>query len=188
MHRRLLIFIYCLFPLWVFAQQASISKMVETRDFISGDDQRRDFNNDLCALVKVQIVDEITDVEGNVMGDIINKGVEKWVYMAKGSKKMKIHLKRYLPVEVEFNNYKIKALQSNRVYNLVLNINEKTTDNNVKLDRVEMKDMSYILCKIVSVKGGYISFKQDELEGILKVPIKEVSKIKYVSGAQKNFK
>ena len=175
----------CFLPIVANSQQVSVSSMKETTDFIPGDDQRKDFNGDLCALVKVQVVDDIADIEGNIMGDIVNKGVEKWAYMAKGSKSMKIHLKNYLPVEVVFSKYKINSLKSNRVYQIVLNAEKM--NNKPKLDRVEMKDMSYILCKIVSVKGGYISFKQDEIEGILKVPVKEVSKIKYVSGAVKKF-
>ena len=175
----------CFLPIVANSQQVSVSSMKETTDFIPGDDQRKDFNGDLCALVKVQVVDDIADIEGNIMGDIVNKGVEKWAYMAKGSKSMKIHLKNYLPVEVVFSKYKINSLKSNRVYQIVLNAEKM--NNKPKLDRVEMKDMSYILCKIVSVKGGYISFKQDEIEGILKVPVKEVSRIKYVSGAVKKF-
>ena len=175
----------CFLPIVANSQQVSVSSMKETTDFIPGDDQRKDFNGDLCALVKVQVVDDIADIEGNIMGDIVNKGVEKWAYMAKGSKSMKIHLKNYLPVEVVFSKYKINSLKSNRVYQIVLKAEK--IDDKPKLDRVEMKDMSYILCKIVSVKGGYISFKQDEIDGVLKVPVKEVSKIKYVSGAVKKF-
>ena len=139
----------CFLPIVANSQQVSVSSMKETTDFIPGDDQRKDFNGDLCALVKVQVVDDIADIEGNIMGDIVNKGVEKWAYMAKGSKSMKIHLKNYLPVEVVFSKYKINSLKSNRVYQIVLNAEK--IDDKPKLDRVEMKDISYILCKIVSV-------------------------------------
>ncbi len=183
---RLILLIICFIPLVVNAQQVSVANMKETTDFIPGADQKRDFNNDLCALVKIQVVDDITDVEGNVMGDIIIKGVEKWVYVAKGSKNIKIHLKNYLPINVKFGDYKIDALQSNRIYELVINTQSKPKEK-PKLDRIEMKDLSYILCMIVSVKGGYISFKQDGVDGIVKVPVKEASRIKYVSGAQKKF-
>ena len=182
---RFLFLLLCFLPIVANSQQISVTSVKETTDFIPGDDQRKDFNGDLCALVKVQVVDDITDIEGNVMGDIVNKGVEKWAYMAKGSKSMKIHLKNFLPVEIVFNKYKISSLKSNRTYLIILNAEKK--DDKPKLDRVEMKDMSYILCKIISVKGGYISFKQDEIEGVLKVPVKEVSKIKYVNGAVKKF-
>lgn len=86
----LFLFLLCAYG-W--AQQANVVSFTETIDIIAGDDQRRDLNRQLCALVKVQVVDDIIDVEGNVVGDIVNRGVEKWVYMAKGSRNMKIHLK-----------------------------------------------------------------------------------------------
>jgi hypothetical protein len=85
-----------------------------------------------------------------------------------------------------FTKYHINSLKGNRIYLIVLSSEKKVTEK-PKLDRVEMKDMSYILCKIVSVRGGYISFKQDEIEGMLKVPVKEVSRIKYVNGDVKKF-
>lgn len=117
--------VICLLMVFISATQAiaqaTVQSMTETTDFIAGDDQRRDYNNQLCALVKVQVVDDITEIEGNVMGDIVNHGVEKWVYLAQGSRNMKIHLKNNLPVTVSFRDYKIKELKSNRVYVLVIN-------------------------------------------------------------------
>ena len=110
--------------------QATVKSMRETTDFIPAADQRRDFNGQLCALVKVQVVDEITDVEGNVMGNIVNKGVEKWVYMAKDSRNMKIHLKNSLPIVVSFRDYDISGLKSNRVYELALNAPDKQEKGN----------------------------------------------------------
>lgn len=106
--------------------QATVKSMTETTDFIAGENQRRDYNKQLCALVKVQVVDDITDVEGNVMGDIVNHGVEKWVYLAQGSRNMKIHLKNNLAVKVLFRDYGINGLKSNRVYELVINTGEGT--------------------------------------------------------------
>ena len=119
--------------------QTSVSSMTETTEFIPGDEQRRDYNNQACALVKVQVLDDIAEVEGNVMGDIVNRGVEKWVYMAQGSRNMKIHLKNNLPVTVKFKDYGFASLQSNRVYSLVLNapnqpkMNESVKGNNLQL-------------------------------------------------------
>lgn len=110
-----------LFSVCGWAQQAKVVSFTETMDIIAGDDQRRDLNRQLCALVKVQVVDDITDVEGNVVGPIINHGVEKWVYMAKDSRNMKIHLKNNLPILVKFRDYKVTSLKSNRVYVLVIN-------------------------------------------------------------------
>lgn len=114
----LFLFLLCAYG-W--AQQAKVVSFTEAIDIIAGDDQRRDLNRQLCALVKVQVVDDIIDVEGNVVGDIVNRGVEKWVYMAKGSRNMKIHLKNNLPVLVKFRDYNMASLKSNRVYVLVIN-------------------------------------------------------------------
>ena len=185
MKSKILILFFCFFSLAVHSQQVSVSSLTESTDFIPGDDQRRDFNGDLCALVKVQVVDEVTDVEGNVMGDILTKGVEKWVYMAKGSKKLKIHLKNYLPVDIEFGQYKIQSLQGNRIYVLVLSQNPEVDKS--KLDKIDMKDMSYVVCKVVGVKAGYISLKQDGIDGVLKVPVKEVIRIRYANGKTRKF-
>ena len=103
----------------IFAQP-KVKSMKETTDFIPADVQRKDYNQDLCALVKVQVVDDITSVEGNVMGDIVKKGVEKWVYMSKDSRNIKIHLKNNLPVTILFRDYAINGLKSNRVYELII--------------------------------------------------------------------
>lgn len=99
---------------------ATVKSFVQTTDHISGSDRRNDMNGTPCALVKVQVVDDISRVEGNRIGDIVVKGVEKWVYMCKGSRNMRIHLKNHLPVKIMFQDYKIKGLESNRVYELVI--------------------------------------------------------------------
>ena len=112
-----------LFPLCGDAQKAAkVKSFTLTNDHIPSSDRRKDLNGALCALVKIQVVDNIERIEGNKIGSIVNRGVEKWVYMCKGSRNMKIHLKNHLPVRVLFQNYKINGLQSNRVYEMVIEI------------------------------------------------------------------
>ena len=118
----LILLMLCLAAGRLSAQKTVIESVKETTDFIPADDQRKDYNQDLCALVKVQVVDDITSVEGNVMGDIVKKGVEKWVYMAKDSRNIKIHLKNNLPVRILFRDYDINGLKSNRVYEIILTV------------------------------------------------------------------
>ena len=108
--------------------------MQETNDIIAGDDQKRDFTKQLCALVKVEVLDEISDVDGNVMGDIVIRGSEKWIYMAKGSKNLKLILKNNLPVTVMFRDYGISALKSNRVYVLRLDVPNKAKPEEAKVE------------------------------------------------------
>lgn len=101
---------------------AAIKKFSSTTDHIPGAERRNDLNGTPCALVKIQVVDDIERIEGNKIGSIVNKGVEKWVYMCKGSRNMKVHLKNHLPVMVMFRDYDIVGLESNRVYELVLEL------------------------------------------------------------------
>lgn len=101
---------------------ATVKSFTATADHIPGNERRKDYNGVQCALVKVQVVDDITRVEGTKIGDIVNKGVEKWIYMCKGSRNVRIHLKNHLPVKVMFQDYKINGLESNRVYELILEI------------------------------------------------------------------
>lgn len=100
----------------------TVKSFTQTTDHISSKDRRSDFNGSPCALVKVQVVDDIERIEGNKIGDIVNRGVEKWVYMCKGSRNMRIHLKKHLPIKIMFQDYHINGLEGNRVYELVLDI------------------------------------------------------------------
>ena len=119
--RILQIFVMFVFAINCFSQnEARVKSFTLTTDHISSSDRRKDFNGRPCALVKVQVVDEIQRVEGNKIGKIEQRGVEKWIYMCKGSRNMKLHLKNHLPVKVVFQDYKINGLESNRVYELVI--------------------------------------------------------------------
>lgn len=99
---------------------ATVKSFTQTTDHIPLAERRNDFNGIPCALVKVQVVDNIERVEGNRIGNVINKGVEKWVYMCKDSRNIRIHLKNNLPIKVMFKDYQINGLESNRVYELVI--------------------------------------------------------------------
>ena len=125
MRRRiyLIFFMLCAFLYSVQAQKpVKVISFTETTDHISGAERKKDFNGNYCALVKVQVLDNIQRVEGNKIGSIVNRGVEKWVYMCRKSRNMRIHFQNHLPVRVVFGNYKVTELESNRVYELVIEI------------------------------------------------------------------
>ena len=127
----------CFLTIPVMAQTtAKIKSFKQTTDHIPGNDRRNDLNGNPCALVKVHVVDDIERVEGNKIGDIVKRGVEKRVYMCKGSRNMRVHLANHLPVKVMFQDYQISGLESNRVYELVIEIPdnpvpEESASNNV---------------------------------------------------------
>lgn len=128
-NRLISILLLCFLSLSVSAQKdATVKSFAQTTDHIPGKDRRNDLNGVPCALIKVYVVDDIERIEGNKIGEIVKQGnVEKWVYMCKGSRNIRLHLKNHLPVRVMFQDYHINGLESNRVYELYIEIPDMTT-------------------------------------------------------------
>ena len=83
---------------------------------------RKDLNGKNCALVKVGIGLQGVQFEGNIMGEIANKVGEYWVYMPQGSRMLKVKHPNYSPIMVTFANFGIEKLESNRTYQLTMNV------------------------------------------------------------------
>ena len=105
----------------VFAQKLTIESFKLSENDISAQTQpRKDLNDRNCALVKVQFVGIISEVEGNVVKPLVKHGNETWVYMPQGSRQLKILTQSYLPVMVTFADYGVEKMESNRTYILIL--------------------------------------------------------------------
>lgn len=102
--------------LGVSAQEFTVKPLRATNEITASQYPRLDANNQPCALLKVEVVDAITEVEGGVIGSIVNKGTEKWVYFEGGQKMFKIHFANHLPVTINYND----GLQANNTYVLTL--------------------------------------------------------------------
>ena len=103
------------------AQKLAVESFSLAATDISAQTQpRKDLNDEACALVKVQFVGDILDVEGNVIKPLVKKGNETWAYMTHGSQQMKVLTKDYLPIMVDFSNYGISQVEKNKTYVLVL--------------------------------------------------------------------
>ena len=81
---------------------------------------RKDLNNRNCAVVKVQFVGELTNIEGNVIMPLVKRNNETWVYMPQNTRQMKVITKNYLPLMVTFADYDVERLESNCTYVLTL--------------------------------------------------------------------
>ena len=115
-----------LIPLLLSAQELSVQSFASApNDIISANDQVLDLNGGSCALVKIQVVDDIDRVEGNVIGGIVNRGTEKWVYLTSGTKEFRIFPKSHLPLTISCGKYGIDGLESKRVYILRLTSNQQ---------------------------------------------------------------
>ncbi len=112
-------------PLLLSAQELTVQSFsLSPTEIIPASDQRVDLNGIACALIKVQIVNDIERVEGNVIGDIIKRGTEKWVFVTDGTKELRIYPKNHLPLQIICKDFDIESLDSKRVYILRLSSNQ----------------------------------------------------------------
>ena len=81
---------------------------------------RTDEVGNVCALVKILLLDDISKVQGNVIGDIRNFSSEKWVYLSKGTKEIRVIPMHYKPLRVYFPDFGIDGVESKRTYVLDL--------------------------------------------------------------------
>lgn len=115
------LFILLLFSISVYSQELHVKSFGIAESDLSAQTQpRKDLNDKNCALVKVQFVGGISEIEGNVITPLIKHGNETWVYMPQGSRQMKVLTQSFLPVMVTFADYGIEKLESNRTYVLIL--------------------------------------------------------------------
>ncbi len=105
----------------VFAQKLTVESFKLTPSDLTAQTQpRKDLNNRNCAVVKVQFVGELTNIEGNVIMPLVKRNNETWVYMPQNTRQMKVITKNYLPLMVTFADYDVERLESNRTYVLTL--------------------------------------------------------------------
>ena len=121
MRKSLLLLLFVLQAIVVWAQKLTVESFKLAENDISAQTQsRKDLNDRNCALVKVQFVGAISEVEGNVVKPLVCHGNETWVYMPQGSRQLKILTQSFLPVMVTFADYGVEKLVSSRTYVLVL--------------------------------------------------------------------
>ena len=103
-------------------QELAVKSFAFVQSDLSAQTQpRKDLNNKNCALVKVGIGLQGVQFEGNVVGKVVNKIGEYWVYMPRCSRMLKVKHPNYSPIMVTFPNYGVEKLESNRTYQLTMN-------------------------------------------------------------------
>ena len=108
-------------PIAAISQELKIQSFtLSPTEIIHSRDQRKDLNGENCALVKVQVVDDIDRVEGNIIGDIDSRGTEKRIYLTQGTKVFRLYPHSHLPVSITTSDFDIEKLEGNRVYILRL--------------------------------------------------------------------
>lgn len=123
-------FLFAIFPIAAISQELKIQSFIpQENEIIPSNERKTDFNGVNCALVKVEIVDSLDRVEGNIIGDIDTRGMEKRIYLTQGTKFFRLHPHNHFPVSITTSEFGIEKLESNRVYTLRLTDDTKEKES-----------------------------------------------------------
>ncbi len=114
-------------------------------DLSASTNRRYDLNDDACALVKVQYPMPNATFEGNIIGDVEFRNNEYWVYVSKGTKRIKIHLPSAPTIQLEFVDFDIPQAESNVTYIVEFKFPEKTSNQTKKIETRFYVDAGYFI-------------------------------------------
>ena len=127
-----LLFLALFFASSVFAQEFSISSIVELdRDSTAILSPQYDLNDELCAVLFVELatVENIT-FTGAVIGDVGRINDRYMLYLPNGTKRIKVMHADFLPLTMEFSEFDIR-IRGGHTYRAVMSatlpVNEETT-------------------------------------------------------------
>lgn len=127
------------------AQNMIVEKMEQlSLDLSASTNPRKDFNGNICALIKVSMTVSNATFGGSVIGDVLRDGSDYWVYMPEGSKMLQIKHPNYKTMMVAFPNYGIEYIEGKRTYLL-----------NISLPYVEMLNNQYTIHENVEKEQVY---------------------------------
>ena len=120
--RRFIISLFCIILVTIVnAQELKVKSIREaTHDISARTKARQDLNGVDCALLKVFVVGKNVKFSGNVVDSVESKGNEYWVYLANGTKRVKVTHPDFLPLEVTFSDYGINEVNSKTTYVMTL--------------------------------------------------------------------
>ena len=81
---------------------------------------RVDNNGKKCALLKLYVNDKVSEIRGNIIGEIMSSGLENSFYVSDGSKQLEILFENHYPLHIVFDDYNIPALTGAMTYVLRL--------------------------------------------------------------------
>lgn len=110
----------------VLSQDLKVEEMKVDASDISASTQRRlDAMNKPCALIKVYVLEDIQKVIGAI-GDVVNKGSVKWIYVTEGSSQLTLGFDKNQAIKINFGDYGVTEIHSLGTYSLVISIKGKS--------------------------------------------------------------
>ena len=121
--KKLFILLVLILPMLTHAQKMTVESfafrpMDQTANL--EENIHRDLNEDVGGLVKVMLAAQEATFEGMVLEQKLHSASEYWVFMAKGSKRLKVNVQGSIPLEINFADYGIEGIESRRTYVLTI--------------------------------------------------------------------
>ena len=103
----------------LFAQELRVKSLAPVpTDLTARKQPRQDLNGRQCALLKVMVMDDITDCGNANIGGIEAKGVMKLVYVPSVAKSITLNFKYHYPLTIVFADYGVARLDGGATYEL----------------------------------------------------------------------
>lgn len=130
--RHILIFILIFLPQHILGQEMYVHSFSHVPSDLSAKvTPKKDTNGELCALVKVAFVEKDADFFGSVLKPVKRLSGIYWVYMPKGSYRLRVLHDSFLPLDIDFLSYSgVGKLESGETYELVLKTKGGNNQNN----------------------------------------------------------
>lgn len=124
-YRSVFLLVEMLFSLMAIGQDYVVEKFdVVANDLTAKTKPRIDNNGRKCGLIKVYVKDAITATYGPVIGEVIDRGLEKWVYVSHDTKQIKLLFKEHMPLDVIFEDYNYPSITGQMTYTMKLKEDE----------------------------------------------------------------
>lgn len=183
MNKSLLLFLFLVLHAFdIYSQELMVKSFKLAENDISAQVQpRMDLNDKNCALVKVGIALEEVQFDGNILGNVIHKLGEYWIYMPQGNSMLRISHRDYTPLMVNFYDYRIGKLESGKTYVLTL-----LKPNNSTVPKYSQKQtLMYNIIVKSSLKTTMYGGMPYPLEGLMAYVNKNGNSYEYVVDAGK---
>lgn len=137
-------------------------------DLSASTKMRTDNNGNPCALIKVALPIEDCDFEGNIVGSVTYKTNEYLVYVSSGTKSLLIKAPDNEPLMVNFNDYKIHAVEGKNTYQLKLD-GEFGVTSSTQMQRLTIKYVPK--AGTIFINGAQISGQDDNGKVSIVLPV-----------------
>ena len=113
-----------------FAEAGAQSRIREIDVRLNGNDltartsKRLDNNGNPCGLLKVSVLADNVEFQGNVIGDVVRHGGTYWVYVTNGTKEIHMDSPAFGEVALRFAQWGIPRIESLAVYNVTVELAE----------------------------------------------------------------